>query len=107
MKKNIFMNDKLMRQEEKELEKKEYEDFLKTNQKCGTGIISVHKIEERQFYDSTWRIFYYGQKGIEFIDLVRGDSEKRMGICRALECLNIYTRDVLRTLDQREQIYYD
>lgn len=96
-------------EEEKKTKEKDFLEFLASNSRNGTRVIWVEKVSERMFYDTDWRIGYLDLKTriFESVEIVRRENDKLEEICKALDGLERFDRESIKTLDKRSTIYYD
>jgi len=68
-------------------------------------ISSLEKIDERMFYDSTWKIVFLENSRTQEIVIVRRDTEKRLPLLKLLA--EVKSVEAIKALDERHVIYYD
>lgn len=94
---------------EKDAETDRFLEFLAGNSRNGTRVIGVRMVSCRQFYDTNWCIDYLdltsGESGS--IEIVRYENDGLDKVCQALEGLERFDRETIKSLDVRSKIYYD
>ena len=67
------------------------------------GTITVVRVEHRPFYDSRWAVITPHFQTV----ITRGENETAESLMDVILCLPVFTENIIKTLDQHDQIYYD
>lgn len=72
--------------------------------KRSTDIETIEEIERRTFYDVTFKVMF---KNGSKVNVTLDECREMKDFIRMIKTLNEVTIDSLRTLDERNSIYYD
>lgn len=107
---NIFKSKKKVEQQQQPVRKnmdESAEDFMKRSERGDGRITKITCTDIRMFYDSTWEVCFELNGVPGSVTIVRYDHESLEGLCNALDKLEVFNKESIRTLDKRDVIFYD